>query len=201
MKKLLLTLTIILITMNSFAQNYQNNITVNGSHSYSITPEYSSKMIVSLNNVYYDAQTMTLDEVKTGYAAKLAKTGISADRLTEDKLHYALLGYEKEGTIMVFKTTSLEEMQKFLSVKALGVSRSDTTLDLELTDAQIADYSKNAFENAKSKATAIAAKIGRKIGKAIYLSDTNAKKISESMYYANAKSSRDYYISVSFELL
>ena len=186
--------------MNSFAQNYQNNITVNGSHSYGISPEYASKMIVSLNNVYYDTQTMTLDEVKMGYTTKLAKAGITADRLTEDKLHYALLGYEKAGTIMVFKTKSLEEMQKFLNVKALGVSRSDTTLDLELTDAQIADYSKSAFDNAKNKATAIASKIGRKIGKTIYLSDTNAKKISESMYYANAKSSRDYYISVSFEL-
>ena len=92
MKKRLLTLTTILITMNSFAQNYQNNITVNGSHSYGISPEYASKMIVSLNNVYYDTQTMTLDEVKMGYTTKLAKAGITADRLTEDKLHYALLG-------------------------------------------------------------------------------------------------------------
>lgn len=201
MNKVLLTLATIFITMNSFAQNHQNNITVNGSHSYSIAPEYSSKMIVSLNNVYYDAQTMTLDEVKTGYAAKLAKAGITADRLTEDKLHYALLGYEKDGTIMVFKTKSLEEMQKFLSVKAIGISRSDTNLDLELSDVQMADYSKEAFENAKSKANAIAAKIGRKIGNAIYLSDTNTKKISESMYYANTKNIRDYNISVSFELL
>ncbi len=64
----------------------------------------------------------------------------------------------------------------------------------------MADYSKVAFENAKNKASAIAAKIGRKIGKAIYLSDTNPKKISESMYYGNAKDSRDYNISVSFEL-
>lgn len=201
MNKVLLTLATIFITMNSFAQNYQNNITVTGSHTFSIAPEYSSKMIVSLNNVYYDSQTMTLDEIKTGYIAKLAKAGFTADRLTEDKLHYALLGYEKEGAIMVFKTKSLEEMQKFLSVKALGVTRSDSNLDLELTDEQFATYSKEAFENAKSKATAIASKIGRKIGKAIYLSDTNTNKISESMYYANAKNTRDYHISVSFELL
>jgi len=200
MKKLVASLTIVLLTMSAMAQNYQNNLTVNGSHSYSIAPEYSSKMIVSLNNVYYDSQTMSMSEVKSGYLDKLAKAGISSDRLTEDDLHYALLGYEKEGTIMVFKTKSLEEMQKFLKVKALGVSRSDTTLDMELTDAQMADYAKAAFDNAKSKANAIASKIGRTIGKAIYLSDTNTKKISESMYYGNAKDTRDYYISVSFEL-
>jgi len=91
-------------------------------------------------------------------------------------------------------------MQKFLSVKSIGVTRSDTTLEMELTNAQMADYAEEAFENAKQKATAIAAKIGRTVGKAIYLSDTNTQKISESMYYANAKATRDYYISVSFEL-
>lgn len=186
--------------MSAMAQKLDNNITVNGSHAYSITPEYASKMIVSLNNVYYDSQTMSLSEVKSGYLDKLAKVGISSDRLTEDNLHYALLGYEKEGTILVFKSNSLDEMQKFLNVKSIGVSRSDTILKTELTDVQMADYAKAAFENAKSKANAIAAKIGRTIGKAIYLSDTNTKKISESMYYGNAKDKRDYYISVSFEL-
>lgn len=200
MKKLVASLAMVLITMGALAQNYQNNLTVNGSHTYGISPEYSSKMIVSLNNVYYDAQTMSMSEVKSGYLDKLAKAGISSDRLTEDSLHYALLGYEKEGTILVFKTKSLAEMQKFLNVKAIGVSRSDTTLDVELSDAQVADYAKAAFENAKNKANAVAKKIGRSIGKAIYISETNTKKISESMYYGNAKETRDYQITVSFEL-
>ena len=200
MKKLVASLAMVLFTIGALAQNYQNNLTVNGSHTYSISPEYSSKMIVSLNNVYYDAQTMSMSEVKSGYLDKLAKAGISSDRLTEDSLHYALLGYEKEGTILVFKTKSLAEMQQFLNVKSIGVSRSDTTLNMELSDAQIADYAKAAFENAKNKANTVAIKIGRSIGKAIYISDTNTKKIAESMYYGNAKETRDYHITVSFEL-
>jgi len=201
MNKVLVTITIIFITMSSFSQNYQNNITVNGSHTYSITPEYTSKMVVSMTNVYYDSQTTSIEEIKSSYIEKLAKAGISEDQLVEDDLHYALLGYEKVGTILVYKTKNLEEMQNFLSVKSIGISRSDTTTDLELTEEQMAEYSKEAFDNAKSKATAIALKIGRKIGKVIYLSDTNAKKISESMYYGNTKNLRDYHISVSFELL
>lgn len=200
MKKLAAILTVFLISMSTIAQTKDNGITVSGVHAYSITPEYSSKMIVSLNNVYYDAQTMSMQEVKSAYLDKLAKVGLSSDRLTEDTLHYALLGYEKEGTIIVFKTNSIEEMQKFLTVKSIGVTRSDTMLDAELTDAQMADYGKAAFKNAKNKAMALASKIGRTIGKAIYISDTNSKKISESMYYGNAKETRDYYISVSFEL-
>lgn len=200
MKKVILSMAMVLMTVGIFAQNFQNNITVNGNHKYSISPEYSSKMVVSLNNVYYDAQTMSLSEVKSGYLDKLGKIGISSDRLTEDPLHYALLGYEKEGLILEFKTNSLEEMQKFLAVKSIGVSRSDTTLKTELTDTQMADYAKTAFDNAKKKAEGIAAKIGRKIGQAIYVSDTNYKEISESMYYGNTNQDRDYHISVSFEL-
>jgi len=200
MKKLVASLAMVLITISAMAQNFEKNITVNGTYSYSITPEYSSKMIVSLNNVYYDAQTMSLSEVKSGYLDKLAKAGISSDRIIEDNLHYSLLGYEKEGTVFVFKSKSLEEMQKFLGVKSIGVSRSDTMLETELTDAQMADYAKAAFDNAKRKANAIASKIGRTIGKAIYLNDTNVKKISESLYYGSVKDTREYYISVSFEL-
>ncbi len=193
-------MTMVLMTVGTFAQTIQNNITVSGNHKYSISPEYSSKMIVSLTNVYYDSQTMSLSEVKSGYLDKLAKVGISSDRLKEDPLHYALLGYEKEGLIFEFNTNSLEEMQKFLGVKSIGVTRSDTSLKAELTDSQMADFAKAAFDNAKRKAQGIADKIDRKIGKAIYVSDTNYKKISESMYYGNTDQERDYYISVSFEL-
>jgi len=187
--------------MSSFAQNYQNNITVSGSHTYDISPQYTTKMVASLTNVYYDAEITCLDDVTLGYYEKLNKAGISRDQISEDQLHYALLGYEKKGTIVVFKSSSLKDTQTFLEVKAPGITRSDTTLDLEFTDAQLAEYSEAAFKNAKGKASAIAAKIGRKIGKAIYINDTNLNKISESMYYANKKETRAYNISVSFELL
>lgn len=200
MKNLALSLAMVFISMNIFAQKLDNNITVNGSHTYTIAPEYSSKVVVSLNNVYYDSQTMSMSEVKSGYLERLAKVGINSDRLTEDNLHYALLGYEKEGTVLVFKSNSLKELQQFLTVRSIGVLSSDNMLEAKLTEGQMADYSKAAFENAKSKASAIATKIGRTIGKAIYISDANTHKISESLYYNNTKNTRDYNISVSFEL-
>jgi len=201
MKKSILIIALLFTTMATLAQSYTNNITVNGIHKYEISPEYSAKMIISMSNVYYDAQTVTMSEVKSGYLDKLAKIGISSDRLKEDDLHYSMMGYDKEGTVIEFKTRSLEEMKKFLMVKSMGITKSDTMLDVELTEAQMADYAKSAFDNAKQKAEAIATKIGRKVGKAIYISDTNYKKISESMYYGSPTNSKDYYISVSFELL
>ena len=201
MKKSILVLALIFTAMTAVAQSYTNNITVNGIHKYSISPEYTAKMIVSMSNVYYDAETMSMAEVKSGYLDKLAKIGISSDRIREDDLHYSMMGYDKDGTVFVFKTQSLDEMKKFLMVKSIGVTKSDTTLDAELTENQMAEYAKSAFDNAKKKAQAIAEKVGRKIGKAIYISDTNYTKISESMYYGSPANTKDYYISVSFELL
>lgn len=144
---------------------------------------------------------MTLDEVKSGYLSKLEKAGFTKNQFTEDSLQYALIGYEKEGTVLVFKTSSLKEMQKFLNVKALGVTRSETNLETELSDDQMASYAKVAFDNPKSQATAMANTIGRKVGKAVYISDSNNKKIKQSLYNSADIKSRDYHITVSFELL
>ena len=202
MKKIILSLVFAMIITSTFAQsNYQNNISVNGSHKYEISPEYTAKMIISMSNVYYDAQTMALSEVKSGYLDRLAKVGISSDRLKEDQLNYSLMGYEKEGTVYLFKTKSLEEMQKFLNVKSIGVSKSDTMINAELTDEEMANYAKAAFDSAQKKAETIAEKIGRKIGKAIYISDSNSSKIQESLYYGNPTNTKEYYLTVSFELL
>ncbi|CAM4356848.1 SIMPL domain-containing protein [Zobellia nedashkovskayae] len=202
MKKVITSIILMVFSFMAFAQNNsKNNINVNGAYEYSISPEYSSKMIVSLNNVYYDAQTMNIEEVKNRYIENLAKAGIKKEQLKEMPLYYALIGYEKEGTVYEFKTKSIEEMEKFLNVKAIGVTRSDTNLEAQLSDEQMAEYAKLAFDDAKVKATAIAQKIGRKIGEAIYINDTNPQKIAESMYYGNSEQKKMYYLSVSFELL
>lgn len=200
MNKLILTLGTLLITLSTFSQTAKNHISVQGTHSYKIEAKYSSKMIVSLTNVY-NTETMTFEEIKSGYLNKLEKAGINKEKLNFDAINYALLGYQKKGTIAVYKANSLEEIQKFLSIKSIGVTANETALTAELTDDQMANFSKAAFDDAKRKASATADKIGRKIGEAIYIIDTNRKKISESVYYGNTKETRDYDITVSFELL
>jgi len=202
MKKAILTFALLISTLALFAQTTpQNNINVSGVHTYNLPAEYQAKMIVSMANVYYDLETINFFEIKSNYLDKLAKAGISRDQLKEDDLHYAIMGYDKEGTVLVFKTKSLDELQKFLSVKSMGVSKSETVFNAELSDELIATYHKAAFDNAKNKAEAIAQKIGRSIGKAISISDTNSNKFSESLYYGRAIGTKDYHISVSFELL
>ena len=143
----------------------------------------------------------TLPELKSTYLNSLAKAGITKNAIVEDDLAYALMGYEKEGTIIKLKTKSLEEIQKFLYVKALGVTKSDTSLSYILSNQDVANYTKQAYDDAKAKAEAMAEKIGRKVGNVISLSNTNSNKISESLYYASEFQNREYYIAVSFELL
>jgi len=202
MKKILLSLALILATMNIFAQeNTTNQLRVTGSHTYKIMPEYTAKMVVSISNVYYNAETTTQAEILAKYIEKLGKVGIEANRIKEDKLHYVLMGYDKEGTVVEFKTKSLNEMQKFLTVKSMGVSKSETMFNTKLTDEEMADFAKGAFADAKKKAEALAKKIDKKIGKAISISDSNTSKINESLYYRSPINEREYFLSVSFELL
>jgi len=203
MKNLFLSLAFILASVGISAQNNSNTISVGGVHKYNISPEYKANMIVSMSNVYYDAETMTYSSIKSNYLDKLAKVGISSDRLSENELHYLLSGYDKEGTVLTFTTKSLDEMNKFLKVRSVGVTKSDTNIIVEMTDDQMANYAKMAFDNAKKKAEALAKKIGRNIGKATSISDSNSNKTYDSMYYGygNSFDSKEYHISVSFELL
>ncbi|MGS0526637.1 hypothetical protein ACU8V7_17155 [Zobellia nedashkovskayae] len=104
MKKVITSIILMVFSFMAFAQNNsKNNINVNGAYEYSISPEYSSKMIVSLNNVYYDAQTMNIEEVKNRYIENLAKAGIKKEQLKEMPLYYALIGYEKKVPFMSSK--------------------------------------------------------------------------------------------------
>lgn len=191
----------LILTTGMYAQESPNTITVSGVHQYTVEPEYTVKMIVSLNNVYYDYERMTFDEIKSNYQEKLSKAGIDTTSLIEDELAYSLVGYEKEGTIIVYKTTSLEMVKKLLSVKSVGVTKSDITSIVTLSNEQTAAYAKAAYDDAKNKAEAIAKKLGRSLGEVVSISDTNYKILNESLYYNAVLNSKQYGISVSFELL
>ncbi|MBU2995087.1 hypothetical protein KO500_01515 [Cellulophaga baltica] len=201
MKKLAFNLIILLMTMTGIAQTTPNSISVYGSYEYQIKPEYKARMIISMNNVYYDAPGMAFPEIKKSYLDNLTKAGIQINSITDDALGYATLGYEKEGTIIEYKTKDLNNLKKFLETKGLGVTKSDATIETTFTDEELANYAKLAYDNAKKKAENIAKKIDRKIGNAIFISDTNGNILTESLYYNSSDTNRTYQITVSFELL
>ena len=126
-----------------------NGILVNGIFEYPIKPTYYLKMIVSLVNLNFDSPTRNFEEIKNEYMGKLVDEGVMGKdngSITEDDLAYGMMGYEKEGTIIQYETTSLDMVQKFLSVKSDGVVKSDAIFWVNLTEKEMADYSKKAFE-------------------------------------------------------
>ena len=69
---------------------------------------------------------------------------------------------------------------------------------IELTDIEIAEYSKNAFENAKQKAAVIAKNIGKNLGDVISIEDTNPKKYMDGLYQTGNLHKREYHIRAAF---
>ncbi len=180
-----------------------NGILVNGVYEYSIRPTYYLKMIVSLVNADYDSLPRSFEELKDEYMGKLVDEGVMGlgnGSITEDDLAYGMMGYEKEGTVIQYKTTSLEMVQKFLSVRSDGVVKSEATFWVELSAVEMADYSKKAFENAKDKAEGIATNLGKKIGDVVLIEDLQMQKFMEGFYYTDMLDTREYRVTVGFEM-
>ena len=91
-------------------------------------------------------------------------------------------------------------MKKLLGVQSLGTRPQETAQEFKLSDKEMAEYGKLAFEDAKNRASQLAAQIGRSIGKATKISDNNYQDYRESIYYTGINNTKIYSISVSFEL-
>jgi len=201
MKKIILLAAIFIASLKGFSQENKNCINVTGINQVAIAPTYTAKMMVSLQNVYYDSQISNLEEIKSGYMDKLTKAGIKSSSIKIDQLYYDLMGYDKKGLVIEFQTPSIIELQKFLNIRSLGVRNIENKYKVEFTEEQLAEYAKGAFDNAKKKALSIAKKLDKNIGSIIYLTDNNANTIEKSWHDGSSKNLLDYSISVSFELL
>ncbi len=178
----------------------RDEISVIGSTEYKIEPIYKVAMVISLANVYYDVDNYTLEDLKSKLLEKVESANVSYDKMEEDALAYAFLGYERDGTILRFTLSSLDEVKKLLGVQSLGTRPQETVQEFKLSDKEMAEYGKLAFEDAKNRASQLAAQIGRSIGKATKISDNNYQDYRESIYYTGINNTKIYSISVSFEL-
>lgn len=180
-----------------------NGILVNGIFEYPIRPTYHLKMIVSLVNINYDALPKSFEEIKNEYMGKLVDEGVVGSNngsITEDDLAYGMLGYEKEGTVILYQTTSLEMVQKFLSVQSDGVLKSDAIFWIKLSDSEMAEYSNKAIKNARKKAQGIASNMGKELGNLTFIEDFQVNKYMEGFYYTDMLETREYRITAGFEL-
>lgn len=185
-----------------------DKIVVSGIHEFDLKGKYTTKMIVSLQQVVhtdYDTDSdLSLKDIKDVYAEKLVDAGIAGTdtgELKEDLLSYALLGYDKEGTVITYTTNSIDMAQKFLMVKSNGVLKSESTFTSELTKEQMTDYAHSALLDAQDKASALAERAERKLGRILAIEDHNLQKTIDGFYSMDYLVTREYRITVSFELI
>ena len=201
MKKIILFLSFLFVYFTSYSQQNTPYITVQGAHTYNPKKEYKVSNVISMTNIY-QATRKTFEDYKAEYLEVLKAEGISTKNYIENSVGYALLNYQgNDGTILEFTSSSLEETEKFLNVHSTGVSKHESLVIMTSSDMEMTNNFEKAFRNAKNKATLKAKKIGRSIGKAIYINDTNTNKRTTSFYSSKEIDPIEYTITVSFELL
>ena len=200
MKQTLLFLSFLFIMLSANAQQDKMYISVVGTCEYKPKITFKVSNLLSLNNIYQDTRR-TFEDYKKEYLDLLAQEGIGKDEITENELAYALLNYPKEGTVIDFSSTSVEKTQKFLETNTSAVSKYESTYIVEMTEEDMNDFFKEAYNNAKQKAEQKAKKIGRKIGQAIAIVDHNNSEYYASLYSTKDLQKVEYRITVSFELL
>lgn len=201
MKKIVLLFVFMFSAVSSFAQQPKNSITVSGVHTYDPRPVFTVKMNLTTANVYYDGRGITLEKIKKEYYDNLTKNNVDTKKLKENKLEFALRGYQKDGITLEYTTTSKEELLKFLEIQSIGVTKQEVSNTSTLNYDTVAKYSKLAFEDAEAKAKVIAKSLGKKLGSIIHYTDSNRKKIVDYAYDTKNINSREYHIGVTFELV
>ncbi|MEM7484013.1 MAG: hypothetical protein AAF348_02285 [Bacteroidota bacterium] len=167
------------------------------------TPLFKGSITLSAAYSSLPAEAITLPQMKEKYDAALKKNGLSLAQLNEDKFAYEALGYDKEGTIYEFETTSLEEIRKFMKSKSFGVQRLQFDQNIMLDVEEIASLSKKAFENAKEKAEAMVKNIESNLDKVISIQDSRNylnEEIPKGLYYDKPIGHYQYEIIVTFAL-
>lgn len=177
MKKLLFLILITLVSFSTYAQNVskeQKTVSVTGSTA--IKRElvaYKAKITLNMDQAYYaNPECKTLEEFKELYFEKVKKNGIDPVKFKENKLEFLTYGYQKDGTVFSYESTSKETIEKLASIKMPGLTYSHS-FKYEISEAQRRTFLKNALNAAEKNARRICQASGRKIKEIISIQETS----------------------------
>jgi len=201
MKKLILLIAFLAISVTTFAQQDKSYIEATGVTKYKRTVEkYIAKTIIS-KDLDYNNNCETIAELKSNYFKKLMTANFDTSKLKEDKMGYLTFGYKKEGMLLVLETSSKEEFMNFIIVNATGTQVYTRDAVYKLSSQEVADLAKAAIENARQKAEKTAGSTGKKIGNILMITDHIQNETKEVLYYDNLGDKGLYQVIVRFELL
>lgn len=197
MKKLIF-ISILLIGMLS---NAQENRTVSATGSAVInreTTEYRIKATLNMDQVYYsDPQCKSLEEFKEKYFKTLREEGFNPDDFEESKMEFLTMGYQKEGTVLKFKTADNALAEKLLTLKMNGVTMQ-YQFKAVLTAEKRNELRKKALADARANAVQLCKISGGTLGDITSISESAPRPEVWSSYYDSYEELLS--LSISFEL-
>lgn len=165
--------------------------------SYNLT--ISLKQIVT--DGYQQHEPKSLSEVKQMYADKLKTIGVDFGTFHKNFIYQFYSSYSEVNDVeyFYFNSASQEEIHKVIDIKMNGLSIVHVeAIAKEKTNEELANLTHTAIEDAKIKASKIAANLHQKLGNIIKVEDANTKE----QYIDTYKPEQDhkYYVTVTFAL-
>lgn len=200
MKKIILILTMV-CAANLSAQDKENQRTVSVSGTAPLektTDQYRIKATLSMDQVYYaDTRLENLAQLKKQYFNALAEEGVDVSKFTEKEVEYFSLGYQRDGTILYYETTSKETAMKLIKTNMQGVQlqfQVKQSISPEKSEAAL----NMALQDAKSNAELLCKTIGTTVGKIVSISSNQFKNDGWISYYSDYE--EQFSVSVVYEM-
>nr|WP_298996787.1 hypothetical protein [uncultured Allomuricauda sp.] len=147
---------------------------------------YRIKATLSMDQVYYSEPTITsLEQLKNKYFKALQEAGFDSSKFSENTQEFLALGYQKEGTILEYETTSKEELRLLSKVKMTGITLAyqfKSVLNPSLREGLL----DTVLENAKDNAYRICKAVGTKPGDIVKIIGDHPKAETWVTYLGNS---------------
>ena len=204
MKLLLYVLLVVMMPSVIAAQEQSATITVlaRAIHVDS-SPTYKATVSISPAYSSYASDGMDFEELRSLYQKALELQGISWKEIKERPYEFGFetMGYDKEGAIYEFSTSSIEKMRTFLTIKSLGLQRLNSVAVIKIDENAAKLLYGKAMEDARKKASLIALTLGKELGDVITVEDNQYlnEQVETSIYYDRPVGEYIYSLQVIFE--
>jgi len=138
-----------------------------------------------MDQLYYaDSRIENLTQLKKQYFGLLAEKGVDTATFIEKEIEYFSLGYQREGTILYYETTSEDIAMKLAKTNFQGV-----TIQFQVKQNVSPENNQKALEialaDAKKNAQLLCSKIGNHLGEIMTIRSSQHNNNTWISYYSD----------------
>jgi len=204
MKKFILLIALV-FTAPLVAQENHNTITVIGETDTKVDDQNYTILIAIQQIMVYEGQSeveaTSIEVVKENYINKLADLGIDFSRFRRNTYYEFSMAYgqNRKSEYYHLKTSNKDDVKKIIQIKQAGTTVVNVDIEAnKLSTKQLAELSKQAIDDARDKADALASKLEKTTGEIVTIADQN----TTLQYIQNygTSSVQSHSVTVTFEL-